>query len=157
MSKGTGYTNSYTICNRSGRDWVFGSGQNFGVTNTGVLYANGARITGEINATEGGNIGGWAVKNVSFSGLIFSNPYTGSALTTSEYQFLEDGDMNITTSDNVEHTVRCEVYVRPALTYKGIYLETKYVPIEQGFDDDDRLIKYLYRFASWESLCKLIF
>lgn len=155
MSKGTGYTNSYTICNRPGRDWVFGSGQNFGVTNQGLLYANEAHITGEINATSG-SIGGWAVKNVSFSSLSFTNSYKGDALTTSEFKLLGNGEINITTPDNVEHLVRCIIYVRPALTYKGIYLETKYVPDEQGFEDEN-LIKYAYRFTSWESLCKSIY
>lgn len=62
MSTGSGYGSAYTICGQSRKDWVFGSGSSFGVTNTGKLYATGAELTGKIIATEGGNIGGWTIQ-----------------------------------------------------------------------------------------------
>jgi len=63
---------SKTIAGTSRNDWVFVAGNNFGVTNTGVLYATGANISGTITAN-GGTIGGWSIDS--------SNPnrlYAGS-------------------------------------------------------------------------------
>lgn len=42
--------------------WVLTAGENFGVTNTGALYASNANITGKINATTG-SIGGFTIRN----------------------------------------------------------------------------------------------
>lgn len=43
--------------------WVFKAGSKFGVTKTGVLYANDVHLTGVINADNGGTIGDWIIKD----------------------------------------------------------------------------------------------
>lgn len=61
----TGTTSNVTLGGHTGTGWVFGAGTNFGVTNTGILYASGANISGTLNA------GGWTIG----SGNIISNKY----------------------------------------------------------------------------------
>lgn len=60
----TGITAS--IGGTSRNDLVFKAGNNFGVTSGGILYANGADISGNISATSG-TIGGWKVNSNSLT------------------------------------------------------------------------------------------
>jgi hypothetical protein len=74
ISSGTGYGNSYTICGRSGKDWVLGSQQSFGVTNKGALYCNSGQIGGWTIGTSGLSSGGSYINtNGTFYFLTGSN------------------------------------------------------------------------------------
>ena len=53
--------------------WVLKAGSNFGVTNTGALYARNAKISGSVTATSG-DVGGWTINNDKLSGTY--NGYT---------------------------------------------------------------------------------
>lgn len=152
MSKGTGYTNSYTICNRPGRDWVFGSGQNFGVTNTGVLYANGAVITGTITASDGGSIGGWKIKKVNLNqfGKI---TYSGSALISGVTSIGRESIVDPQDQYENVDTERCqEVYFTP----KGLFLCKYNIGAQQSAYENEIVGSKSYYFRSWEDLCKYV-
>lgn len=83
MSTGSGYQNPYTICGRSGKDWCFGAGTKFGVTNAGVLYGTDVHLSGEINA-KSGKVGDWNVGEVSiYDGTVLV--YSGTALYSNSY------------------------------------------------------------------------
>ena len=58
-----GTNNATTIAGHQDDSWRLIVGPNFGVNNKGEIYATGARITGTITASEGGNIGGWSISN----------------------------------------------------------------------------------------------
>lgn len=54
ISTGTASTNSIAGSGTSSSNtWMIAAGTNFGVTNTGVMYATGANVTGVLNATTG--------------------------------------------------------------------------------------------------------
>ena len=57
----SGTTGTYTIGGKSTSGWVFGAGNNFGVTNTGALYCSS------------GEIGGWTITENCLSGFGGSN------------------------------------------------------------------------------------
>lgn len=54
ISTGTASTNNIAGSGtNSSKTWMIAAGTNFGVTNTGVMYATGANVTGILNATTG--------------------------------------------------------------------------------------------------------
>lgn len=68
-----------SIAGRSGSDWRLTVGSKFGVTNTGVVYANGATITGAITATSlslGTNVSIAAGKVTGLSTVATSGKYS---------------------------------------------------------------------------------
>lgn len=102
MSTGSGYSNPYTICGRSGMDWCFGAGSSFGVTNAGALYGSDVHLTGEITALSG-KIGGWNVGQVSiYDGTV--EIYSGMALYSDSY-------------DDTVHGIQMTVAITPTHVY----------------------------------------
>lgn len=74
--------------------WTFTSGSNFGVTNTGILYASQAVLSGNITATSG-NIGGFTIDADSiFSGTKQNEADSQTGLTPSS-----DGDIRLSTAN----------------------------------------------------------
>ena len=53
ISTGTSSTNSIAGSGTSSKTWMIAAGTGFGVTNTGVMYATGANVSGTITATAG--------------------------------------------------------------------------------------------------------
>lgn len=87
--------------------WVFTVGQNFGVTSSGSLYANGATITGNVTIT-GGEMGGLTVDTdsiyMSDTGISSNSSYyaiwagetngeNGSSLTDAPFKVNHSGAM----------------------------------------------------------------
>lgn len=92
--KGTDFGTSIFVCTGSTGEysiggsapipgWVFGAGGKFGVTKDGTLYANEARLQGEIEAS-GGHIAGWHIGNVNIESPSGS-AYSGVALYSDEH------------------------------------------------------------------------
>ena len=74
--------------------WTFTSGSDFGVTNTGILYASQAVLSGNITATSG-NIGGFTIDADSiFSGTKQNEADSQTGLTPST-----DGDVRLSTAN----------------------------------------------------------
>lgn len=82
-----GTSNSYTVAEKEQTGWMFTVGSNFGVDKDGILYANGANISGEINA-QSGKIGGMTVDD---NGLIID--------TSIHRENSEDGNGNSDSED----------------------------------------------------------
>lgn len=83
--------------------FVIVAGTNFGVTNTGKLYANGANITGVITAT-GGKIGDWLIDGSllkSTNGILTLDGKNGSVSSSSSGNSfsLNDGKLTVKNAD----------------------------------------------------------
>lgn len=88
ISKGTASTKAIGGSDTTSKNWMISAGTGFGVTTTGVLYANNVHISGEITATSG-TIGGiqldnsgklW-IKDANISGTISGNHIDASSIT----------------------------------------------------------------------------
>ena len=67
---------SATIANHTDTNWRLTVGQNFGVTQNGIIYATGADLTGSIKATSGqiGGANGWTIDtNKIYKGTLGSD------------------------------------------------------------------------------------
>lgn len=73
----------FSVNGNSYNPFVIYANGNFGVDNTGKLYATGADISGKITAT-GGKIGGWNVGTVTFK-------YNGSTIGTATGLYSDEG------------------------------------------------------------------
>lgn len=75
----------------TGNTWAFTSGNNFGVTTSGSLYASSANISGTISAGANSTIGPWSVTATS---IYKGNATMGSATTGAAY--FGDNGLSIT-------------------------------------------------------------
>lgn len=75
----------------TGNTWAFTSGNNFGVTTSGSLYASSANISGKISAGANSTIGPWSVTATS---IYKGNATMGSATTGAAY--FGDNGLSIT-------------------------------------------------------------
>ena len=82
ISTGTSSTNSIAGSGTSSKTWMIAAGTGFGVTNTGVMYATGAHVSGEITA-ESGTIGGASISNgvLQIKEANISGTISGSKIT----------------------------------------------------------------------------
>lgn len=107
ISKGTASTKAIGGSDTTSKNWMISAGTGFGVTTTGVLYANNVHISGEITATSG-TIGGiqldnngklW-IKDANISGTISSNHIDVSSISIGDLSG-EIGGRNYVKNSNV--------------------------------------------------------
>ena len=74
---------NYPVGEHMRKDWTILVNDRFGVAEDGTLYADKAKISGELKASSG-EIGGWTIDpDVTFYMSEFTQSYNGPALTTS--------------------------------------------------------------------------
>lgn len=117
--------------------WYFGAGQNFGVAVDGRVYANDAYLSGEIHATEGGDIGGWTVKKGVIDGVTFglTESYNGWYLASPKICIAR----NVSGSD---------VYQTVYLTGTGVFVTAEHYADDKAYAKNESSLT-LMRGVTW--------